>query len=166
MLNIVSFQRKAVFMKWSKNDIHAGWQIQVFNKGLMGRWSLPFKSTTTMIIAENISLTWQQMCWMVYLALTLYLGPCSSYNSMQSSHRIKKAQSRYSRKGQVARIISCFRNGFALKICTQLQLGGGSSMQLILKCSLHMVYIEAGISVNLRNHRNSSHHSWQHTFFI
>lgn len=36
-------------------------------------------------------------------------------------------------------------------------------MQLISKCSLHMVYIEAGFSVNLRNHRNPSHHSWQRT---
>lgn len=95
--------------------------------------------------------------------------PSSSYNSMQSSHRIKKSPKkvRYSRRHDEG--ASGTRHFMFYEcICPQnmypVTAGGeGSSMQLILKCSLHMVYIEAGISVNLRNHRNSSHRSWQHT---
>lgn len=106
---------------------------------------------------------------MVDLALTLYLG--WSWHVPPLHITACKVHIEYTRqcataaatmKGQVARIISC--------ICPQnmypVTAGGGSSMQLILKCSLHMVYIEAGISINLRNHRNPSHHSWQHTCIL
>lgn len=128
-----------------------------------------------MITAENISDTTTDvlngLLGFDFVFGSVLACPSSLYNIMKSSHRIKKTkQSRCATaaatmKGQVARSFHALRMYLPSKYVPSYSwVGGwGSSMQLILKCSLHMVYIEAGNSVNLRNHRNASHHSWQHT---
>lgn len=92
--------------------------------------------------------------------------PSSSYNSKFTQKKKPKESALQPLTRQRGKWhVTCFMNVFALKICTQLQLGGLFHAADI-KYSLHMVYIEAGFSVNLRNHRNSSHHSWLQAFFI
>lgn len=77
--------------------------------------------------------TWHWLCIWVILGMSLLV-----HIEFKKAQR-KCATAADTMKGQVARLILCFTNVFALKIWTQLQLDwerGGSSMQLILKCSL------------------------------
>lgn len=87
MLNIVSYQRKAVFMKWSK---------MILMQGDRSRSLIRINgTTTTMIIAENISdMTTDELNGLLGIDFVFGLilaCPSTSYSSMQSSHRIKKS---------------------------------------------------------------------------